>query len=202
MTEISRLQNVGIFSCLFTTVLFFGFAVEGGRGNLKGDALAASISLLVFCSLCVPGLCFLTNGNTLSVRRIGLWIVVLAVFAQHLMLVILSFVEWADPDCERDVLAVCTAQRENFLAVVAVVTLLHLGYLLFWRTRYLYWKSPQLPKQPEPTGRGGWPSDHMPFFSDTATEGGVRGEGDDDGDSSVSSAESLVAGGSDLIKNL
>lgn len=214
MAELARLQNIGLFSCLFSVVLLFGFAVETVRGNLEGDDLFVSLFLLIFCMLCVPGLCLLTNGGTSSVRvtcmrlqvtKVGLWLVVVSVFAQQLMLIILSLLEWADPDCERDVLAVCAGQRTNFLAMVGVVTLLHVGYFLFWRTLLEYWRRssptarrPMADAMGQDTGSGDWPSVHRPFFTDREDNGDATDAAFRE-DSSVSSGGSLKDGVNDIL---
>ena len=140
------LKNVGILICIFWVVLFFGFITESSNGNLVGDALAISIIFLIFCLSCVTGLCFITNPVPNYVKTTGLIIVCISVFALQLSLVVVNFIEWVDPNCEKDVLALCTAGKENFLAMVCISTVLHTAFLWFWKALYVYVKTKPTPK--------------------------------------------------------
>lgn len=135
------LKNVGILSCIFWILLFFGFITESSNGNLVGDALAISIILLIFCVSCIGGLCVITNPFPKHIMTIGLIITCVSVFALQLSLVVVNFIEWVDPECEKDILALCTAGKENFLAMICISTVLHSAFLAFWKSLYVYIKN-------------------------------------------------------------
>lgn len=137
----SILKNVGLLSCIFWLLLFFGFITEASNGNLVGDALAISIIFLIFCFGCIGGLCVITNPLPQYVKTVGLIVTVFSVFALQLSLIVVNFIEWVDPECEKDILALCTAGKENFLAMICISTVLHSAFLVFWKSLYIYIKN-------------------------------------------------------------
>lgn len=131
----SILKNVGIISCIFWVLLFFGFVTETANGNLEGDELGISIVFLIFCFSCIGGLCVVTNTKN---HKIGLIVTVFSVLALQISLVVVNFIEWADPKCEKDILALCTAGTENFLLMICISAVLHSAFFCFWKALYVY----------------------------------------------------------------
>lgn len=161
--------NLGVV--VFQVLLFVGFIGTTVTGNLENDALIVSIFLLVFCCFCGVGLCQLLSTSVPTTKRRSLYMIICSSALIEFMFLILSFVEWLDPDCETDVLAVCSAQKENFLAAVAVATLIHFGFAVFWIKLYMFWKSQfQRPVEIISTSpeTGEYPSD-APFFEDRSS---------------------------------
>lgn len=189
---------------LFDLVLFFGFIAAAISGDLEDDTLIVSIFLLVFCTTCGGGLCVLINGKSTQAKSIGLKIIIFSAAVQQLMVLILSFVEWLDPDCETDVLAVCSAQQENFLAAVCVAFLIHFVFVVFWLKLFAYWDSlrglrPRMVTTENPSPENGdWPSDSATFFSGRPM---FQTESEED-ISSMSSGGSLKDAREDLLKEI
>jgi hypothetical protein len=200
----THLHYAALAVVLFDVVLFFGFIAAAISGDLEDDALIVSIFLLVFCTTCSGGLCVLINGKSTKAKTIGLKVIIFSAAVQQLMVLILSFVEWVDPDCETDVLAVCSSQKENFLAAVGVAFLIHFVFVMFWLKLFAYWDAlrglrPRMVSTANPSPENGdWPSDSATFFSGRPA---FQTESDDD-ISSASSGSSLKDARGDLLKEI